>query len=442
MKRLLTGFVLLLAVLFGCYGMLAPAPVGAAPSRPVPEQFHDPVAQLQRKMERGETQLVYTEPGGWLQSVLQQLQVPVSSQSLVFSRTSLQAAHVSPANPRAIYFNDLVYVGWIRGAELIEIAAVDPVLGSVFYTMEQKPSAQPQFIRNERCLQCHGTASTRYVNGPFVRSIYPESDGSGIGNFGSYVTDHTSPFNERWGGWYVTGTHGAQQHLGNTFFTETQTPDDLAQRMNGNLTSLADRVDLRGYASRHSDIVALMVLAHQTQMHNLIVWLDYETRMALHEQADQDKTTGRKSAELTGSARLRVNNAVDEMLKYMLFLDEARLHSVVKGTTSFASEFASQGRRDKQGRSLRDFDLQQRLFRYPCSYLIYSEAFANIPQPARDLLFRKLWLILTGQEQSRNFSSLSVSDRRAVLEILRDTKPDLPAYFHLSSEPQPQSSGN
>ncbi len=413
---------LTVGLLTGGYLIFLPAAAGRAQARP---QAGDPVARLQQRLERGEVRLDYAAPGGWLQSVLKHLGVPVSSQGLVFSKTSLQSNHISPANPRAIYFNDEVYVGWIRGAELLEISAVDPDLGGIFYTLEQRPGAQPKFVRNESCMRCHGTGNTKFVPGHLMRSVYAGTDGFINPETNSFVTDHASPFSDRFGGWYVTGQRGPLQHLGNTFFSG----EVSAGEFTGNLTSLAQTADLSGYASPHSDIVALMVLAHQTQMQNMLVWLGYETRMALHEQAEPGKATRRGAGELPVSNRRRIEYAADETLKYLLFADEAGLPSAVAGTSGFATEFASAGPFDKQGRSLRQFDLARRLFRYPCSYLIYSEAFDRIPQPALDYLYRRLWLVLTNQTQAKEFASLSAADRRAILEILLATKKNLPAYF-------------
>src|SRR5581483_2223214 len=431
MKRFYSFSVLFVGLLIGGYSFFSPSPAIRAQGQPASGDQsvsgNDPVARVQQRIDRGEVRLEYSEPRGWLQSVLNHLRVPVSSQGLVFSKTSLQSNHISPANPRAIYFNDDVYVGWIRGAELLEVSTVDPLLGGVFYTLEQKPAEKPRFVRGESCVRCHLTASTRYMPGHLVRSVYPDSGGVTNAEFGSFVTDHSSRFGNRWGGWYVTGTHGAERHLGNMFFDGVgDNPEHLT---GGNLTRLDRKVDLSGYASPHSDIVALMVMAHQTQMQNLIVWLGYETRMALREQTELDRAAGKPKGEWAASTRRRIHNAADELLRYMLFTDEARLRAPVAGTSGFAAEFAARGPKDKLGRSLREFDLKERLFRYPCSYLIYSEAFDNIPGPALGYLYRRLWLVLTGQVKEKEFAAISAADRKAILEILRGTKKNLPDYF-------------
>lgn len=389
---------------------------------------NDVVARLQQRLARGDVQLEFAETTGYLPSVLKLLEVPVSSQTLVFSKTSLQSTHISPANPRAIYFNDNVYVGWIRGAELLEIAAFDPLLGAELYVLEQKKTAQPRFQLGVGCSGCHVAGNTRFVPGVLMRSIYAASTGSGVGEARSFITDHTSPFPERWGGWYVTGTHGTTKHLGNMFFSGSSDLDDLAALTGGNRQRLD--VDLAGYLSPHSDLVAMMVMSHQTQGQNLISWLGQEARLAAKMQEELDHGARKPVAEWAPNTKFRLTYAVDELLKYLLFVDEATFAEPMVGTNHFAQEFAAQGRRDKQGRSLRDFDLQQRLFRYPCSYLIYTDAFDQLPASALELLYRKLWLVLTGQAQEKAFARLAATTRKEILDILCDTKKNLPDYFY------------
>ncbi len=390
---------------------------------------NDAVARLQQRLERGEVKLEYSETDGYLSSVLKLLNVPVSSQGLVFSKTSFQLFRISPKNPRAIYFNDDVYVGFVRGGDFVELSTADPTLGGVFYMLEQTKTDKPRFVRNNECLQCHASGTTRNVPGHIVRSVFPDERGYPIAHLGSRVIGHTNPLKERWGGWFVTGTHGKEQHLGNQLFTERDQLEKLDLNLGANVTSLEKKVNLVGYLSPHSDIVALMVLEHQTQMHNFLTRLSYETKLALHHNEAMNEALQRPKGELSDSTQRRINNAVDDVLKYLLFVEEAKFAAPIVGTSKFTAEFSARGNKDKQGRSLRDFDLQTRLFRHPCSYLIYSEAFDALPKPALDLLYRKLWLVLTGQAQEKAFAGLSSADRKAVLEILRATKKNLPAYF-------------
>jgi hypothetical protein len=384
---------------------------------------NDPVARLQGRLDRGEVKLSFQKPQGYLLSVLEQLNVPSSSQGLVFSKTNAQRQLIGPATPGALYFNDDVYIGWAQGGDVVEVAAIDPSQGAMFYTLDQRETTHPKFMRREECLQCHASPKTIGVPGLLLRSVFPAADGTPNFQLGTFDTDQSSPLKERWGGWYVTGSHGAQRHMGNVWLDDKEYPGRLDPEIGLNVTSLKSRFDVSGYASPHSDLVALMIMAHQAHLHNLISRVNWETRLALHEQG--------ASAD---AIRERISNAVEILLQKMLLTDEARLEAPVRGTSSFATEFAALGPKDKSGRSLRDLDLNHRMFRYPCSFLIYSEAFDALPKPALDYFYRRLWEVLTGKDNDQVFATVSRSDREAILSILRQTKADLPGYWR-ASEP-------
>jgi hypothetical protein len=246
----------------------------------------DTVARLITKFETGDVALSPDKDGNYLKSLLQALNVPEASQCLVFSKTSLQVHQIGPRNPRAIYFNDTVYVGYVPGSKIIELAAIDPQLGCVFYTFEsdqeaaltdEDEEAEPieidhsAFIRDKgQCLSCHATSRTENVPGVLVRSIYPDRSGRARSGSSSYVTDHRSPLTQRWGGWYVTGHHGSMRHLGNSFATDRQEPQLIDKDSQATLSALPLQVNVTAYLQPTSDIVALMVLEHQTRIHNLI----------------------------------------------------------------------------------------------------------------------------------------------------------------------------
>ncbi|MBN9661410.1 MAG: hypothetical protein J0H49_24660 [Acidobacteria bacterium] len=388
----------------------------------------DAVARLQKRIDSGNVKLRFREGHGYLESILEALTVRPASQVLVFSKTSFQATRIAPKLPRAIYFNDNVAVGWVRGGDVLEFAAVDPRQGVIFYTLDQEATGKPHFDRQDTCLQCHQNGSTVGVPGLLVRSVYPSQSGMPVFQAGSYVTDHRSPLKERWGGWYVTGKHGAQTHMGNAIVQTREGPVTLEP--NGqNVTDLRFRFDTGAYLTPHSDIVALMVLEHQTRMTNLITRVGFEARLALHDNAVMSKFLQQPAEKLSESTVRRINSAAEELVKYMLFAEETRLTEPVTGVSGFAESFARQGPRDGAGRSLREFDLKTRLFRYPCSYLIYSEAFDQMPQPMKDRVYQRLWQILSGQDETPTFASLSSADRRSILEILRATRNGLPDYW-------------
>lgn len=435
MKRLVSKFVLAVGLLSGLF-WLSPSSATRQDQLQDSEaigyrhaESNDPVARLQRRINSGEVKLEYSEKNGYLESILKALKVPSSSQGLVFSKTSFQLHRIMPSSPRAIYFNDELYVGWVRGGDVLELAAVDAKLGGVFYILDQEKTARPRFQRNDECLQCHASNSTRNVPGFLVRSVYPDARGYPIAPLGGFITTHSSSINERWGGWYVSGTHGGERHLGNMRFEEKGAEYNPSQLASQNLTDLEPRFNTQNYLTPHSDIVALMVLEHQTQAHNLIAKLNYETRLALHHQQVMNEALRQSNDELSDSTRRRIRHAAEDLVRYLMFAGEATWQAPIKGVSGFSKEFTAQGLRDKHGRSLRDLDLRNKLFRYPCSYLIYSEAFDALPKPALDELYRQLWLALTGETKDRELAAIPAANLQAVLEILRQTKPNLPAYF-------------
>ena len=390
----------------------------------------NPVSRLQAHLDSGDGKLVYDGGQGYLSSLLKELNVPVSSQTLVFSKTSLQRSRISPRTPRALYFNDDVYVGFCQNGEVLEISAVDPGLGAVFYTLSQEVSESPQFVRqNDNCLLCHGSTNTRGVPGHLVRSVYVDAVGLPVLSMGTHRIDHTSPIEKRWGGWYVTGTHGSQSHLGNLILNSTRQQEPVDNAAGQNVTDLNGRFKTSPYLSQHSDLVALMVLEHQAEAHNLLTRANFQTREALHAEKGLNKDLNEPEGHRWASTTTRIKHACESLVKYLLFCEEAPITTKLRGTTAFAEEFAAKGPRDKKGRSLRDFDLERRLFKYPCSYLIYSPSFDRLPAEAKGQVQKRLWEVLSGKDQSKEFSHLSASDRATILEILRETKFDWPKCF-------------
>ncbi len=389
----------------------------------------DAIARLQKRLDAGEVKLKFEDEHGYLPAVLKALDVPASSQMLVFSKTSMQRDRISPRTPRALYFNDDVYVGFCRLGSVLEIVATDPQLGPVFYTLDQEPAAKPAFQRQtENCLICH-TARSQGTPAHLVRSVFTDSSGHPVLSEGSFRIDHASPLEKRWGGWYVTGKHGAQTHLGNHVVPRRPGPGDLKNTDGLNVTDLKGRIDTGAYLTPHSDIVALMVLEHQAEMHNRLTAANYQTRLA-HRDADvlNDLDNVPRGRLSEGTAR-RVDAAAEQLVQYLLFSGETRLTAELEGTSSFAADFAARGPRDPKGRSLRDFDLKTRLFKYPCSYLIYSEAFDALAESVKSRVYRRLWDVLTGKETGKDYAHLTPADRQAIREILSATKSGLPDYW-------------
>ncbi len=396
-------------------------------SKSTPENV---VSRLQARLEKGEVEWSKETHTGYLRSLLQALGVEVESQTLVFAKTSLQRRLISPERPRALYFNDEIYVGYVTGSHLLEVSVADPAMGAVFFTFDQNTQRLNRQVSD--CMSCHGSSRTGYQPGHLLRSIYPGDDGQPIFRAGSHLTTHESPYEQRWGGWYVSGQHGALRHMGNAF-AEVSDDDSISFDRNSeaNAQDLEKYFDETRYLSPHSDIVAMMVQDHQVHMHNLLAAANYHTRYALHDQRIINEALELDSTELRASTRRRIASIGEKLLRYMLFTEEAPLEDKVRGTTQFAKNFSHRGPHDSKGRSLYQLDLNTRLLKYRCSYLIYTAAFDQLPDPMKMYLHRRLWEILSGQDQSKEYARLGPSTRRTILEIITETKPDLPTYWKL-----------
>ncbi|WP_286177321.1 hypothetical protein [Stieleria mannarensis] len=420
-----------LAILIPCLVCLCGVPCATAqqgnferePINYLDAEVNDPVAQLSRRLQSGETSLQYDDQFGYLPAVLEALDVPTSSQTLVFSKTSLQLHRISPRRPRALYFNDDVYVGYCQRGDVLEFATTDADQGAIFYTLKQTPSQQPpSFVRDRgNCLSCHASSRTQGVPGYLVRSVFADPAGRPKLGSGTFLTDHTSPFEQRWGGWYVTGNHGAMRHMGNTICEGDEYTFD--RDPGANQSTLDEYIDTDDYIAPHSDIVALMVLEHQTQMHNAIAAANYETRQALHQSYQMNELLERPKDHISESAQRRIAASADRVLRYLLMVDEFQLTDTVSGASEFVADFSARSIKDSRGRSLRDFDLETRLFKYPCSYLIYSPAFDALPKQVREQVVSRLIAILEGRDDSGDFDHLTSKMRREILEILVETKP-------------------
>ncbi|HTE39545.1 MAG TPA: hypothetical protein VK629_01875, partial [Steroidobacteraceae bacterium] len=395
------------------------------------ENVSDPTAVLQRKIEAGKAKLVHEKDHGYLKSVLKLLDIPVSSQTLVFSKTSFQYPKISPEHPRALYFNDDVYVGSVHEGKEIEIVSFDARQGAIFYLLHEQKVDKPNFERAELdCTQCHIAAGTRGIPGVLIRSVNPKRNGTLVAGAQSFITDQESPTAERWGGWYATGKL-AEGTMANASAPEGATATAVK------LAPFDQSFDPSSYLARGSDGVALLVLGHQVQMHNLITLTNYKTRIALHALAGKSGAAESTKlavtpaeAELPAGTRSQYERPAEQLLRYLLFSNETPLSNLdandVIGSSAFAREFSARGPRDSKGRSLRDFDLNTRTFRFPCSYLIYSDAFDALPEPSKTYVYRRLLEVLGGEDQDPDFKHLSAHDRRAILEILLETKKGLP----------------
>ncbi len=361
----------------------------------------DAIARLGRRLAEGTATLEYRDQGGYLPSLLELLGIHVDSQVLVFSKTSFQHALINPQNPRALYFNDNVSIGMVPGGVVYEMMALEPSHGLAFYTLDTKKTDHPSFQRRGvECLFCHAPGN-KGAAAMVVASVIPLADGAPAYTSAFIDTiDHRTPFSRRWGGWYVTGTHGSQRHMGNAVASDPEHPLDLDERNSQNVTSLADRFDVHKYLAPTSDIVSLMTLEHQVGATNRLGALGVMYRNAQRSgMSDADAAT--------------IDREVNDVADYLVFKEES-FDAPVQGVSTFTKTFAAEGPRDRQGRSLREFDLHTRLFRYRLSYMIYSDLFEAMPPGLKTRMYARLHDVLSTRDP-------------VAMEIVRETKKDLPA---------------
>jgi hypothetical protein len=394
---------------------------------------HNEIARLQQRLDRGDVRLAYGTAHGYLESLLAALEISPSSQALVFSKTSLQTDAISPQTPRAIYFNDDTYVGWIANSGLLEIVTMDADRGPVFYSLANTDSSGAHLQRETlRCLTCHDSYSEMGGGVPYFlfESTYRVEGQKVLPEVVARETSEATPIAERWGGWYVTGNDNGMVHLGNILAPPSSTPLHHERAYRGSLQTLAGMFDTSAYLTDKSDIVALLVLDHQVSVHNFIIHTNYKSRVLLAiEQPEALAVDGTGAAplhwrDLTQKTQSRLSLMIEPLVRGMLMMDAAPLPRRVAGSSGYSSQFETRGPRDPKGRSLRDLDLRTRVFRYPMSFLIYSEGFDGLPLSVKECVYRRLQEVLTGRDHTTAYNALAPADRQAVLEILKATKPD------------------
>jgi hypothetical protein len=386
---------------------------------------HNAIARLEQRLAAGEAKLTYNAARGYLDSLLAALNIDASSQALVYSKTSLQTGAISAATPRALYFDTDTYVGYVQGSRNLELGTMDSELGQVFYILPNREVAAPQPQRQTlTCLACHDTYELSGGGVPrfLLMSSYVNIRGDQLTHEDNILTTDETPMESRWGGWYVTGQTGKQKHVGNILVKDVQELVQLDSVRRENIDTLDGLFDTKPYLTDKSDVVALLVLQHQVTVQNLLTRANFEVRNAL-------ARVGQKSSALSAKTTGELHQYLDELAKAMLFGDAVPYIDTIRGNSGFAAWFQKQGSKDPQGRSLRDFDLQTRLFRYPLSYLVYTPSFDALPDYARDYVFGKFAAVLQGRDSSASYAFMSAADRRDTLQVLTATKPTFAQYL-------------
>ncbi|MEM7146589.1 MAG: hypothetical protein AAF591_15750 [Verrucomicrobiota bacterium] len=373
--------------------------------------LNDPFTKLKEDLDAGRVTIDQSNDIAFLHDLLAKLDIPVSSQLLVFSTTSLQLRFISPRNPRAIYFNEDVYVGFIPGGR-IEVVSIDPEAGGIFYIFDIPRDRSPPVVeRSNRCMNCHADSDTGDVPGIVLKSVVPGRTGGSLDAFRRNETGHAIPLEQRFGGWHLTGNHNIPKHWGNLIgrFSDgellTQTLEPGSQ------------FNWSNYPVATSDILPHLLLEHQTGFVNRAIEAHYRARTYLHE--GNGRLSPEHAKEMDRQARL--------LTRYLLFADETRLPKAgIEGDPAYIEQFLASRRPDSEDQSLKDLDLNDRLFKYRCSYMIYSAAFQGLPDGFRHQVYRRLQEALDTDSPDPDYRYLPNAEKKAIAKILRETLPDFP----------------
>lgn len=401
---------ILLAITLLCSPGLLAGPIYE--SEPINYYDAPLVDEIAKFFEDGAQGWEYKGQSGFLEDFLDTFDIPRESQVLVYSKTSFQTGKIRPENPRAIYFNKDIYVGWVPGGDFLEVSASSPTTGNNFYSIVGAGTKPELIHETHRCLRCHGGSFTRDIPAPLVRSVFPDLEGQPIFKAGTTVVDHTTPVADRHGGWFITGSEITNR--GNLVFNETERGVD-----GGYVFDMADIRDI-DYPGQGSDLVAMLILEHQSELHRLLAHLSLQTQTALYSQRKFDELLGR-TERLSESTKRQIKSVGDKVLRYMFFTDEAELPRIPVKNSAYAQFFDGNGPKDSEGRSLYDLRLAGRLLEYPFSYMVYSDAFQTLPPEALEYLSLELTEILNPESEYEGFEHVSASEKRAIRQILKET---------------------
>lgn len=418
MRRSIQCWLVLSTLLFGGLGpCLAQTEEDAWDMNEAPHFYpkrtpSDRITRMKEALESGQISLDLGSEKLFLISLLKHLGIPVSSQLLVFSTTSLQLSRISPSSPRALYFSDDLYLGYVPGGR-IEVVSLDPELGGIFYIFDI-PSREKsiRLERSDRCMNCHAGSETGYVPGLTLKSVIPGPSGGSLTAYRIDRSGHDIPIADRLGGWYVTGQGSFTQHQGNV--TGMMSAGTLTRVAN----SPGDRFSWDRYPVATSDLLAHLLLEHQAGFVNRVLGASYRSRSFLFQS----------QGRLTASQETTLERQARDLVRYLLFADEAPLPpGGVAGDGAFKEAFLQDRKRvHGSGESLKDLDLRTRLLKHRCSYMIYSPIFSGMPSDMKDRVYRELKRALTSAGSNGEYSYLGSEEARAIQRILRGTLTDLP----------------
>ena len=371
------------------------------------KQPRDPFTRIKADLESGSLFYDDRKPLGYLESLLGKLKISKHSQQLVFSTTSLQLSRISPRNPRAIYFNEDLYLGYVPGGQ-IEVIGIDPEIGAIPYIFSppagKEKSWHPKAIRSRRCMNCHANSDIGGVPGLLISSVIPGPGGGSIDAFRQTDTGHAIPYDLRFGGWHLTGNHTFPTSWANS--TGVMSKSIVTKISNPPGTFF----NWNRYLVPESEVIANPVLEPQVGFVNRCLGATYRLRefFLLEESKEPAKRT------------VRISQEAVRIVEYVLFSDEAPLPKPISYENSaFAKDFQS------KGDPLRQFNLKDRLMQRRCSYMIRSLSFQGLPEELKNAVFSKIKTVMTvpRSKLSSEFSYFGETERKEINEALEIISP-------------------
>ncbi|MBT3668082.1 MAG: hypothetical protein HN548_11450 [Opitutae bacterium] len=370
----------------------------------------DPFSKFFKNLENGNITLNFNSEKEYLLSLFKELEISPYSQLLVYSTTSLQLSRISPSNPRAIYFGDDIYLGYVPGGQ-IEIIGIDPELGAIPYIFNiprKNDLKHPSIYRSKRCMNCHASQETKGAPGLLLSSVIPGPGGGSIDAFRRGEFGHAVSYEKRFGGWHITGMNP----FTNSWANHTGIMQDGEIKKINNPPGKYFSWDK--YPIGQSDALPHLVLEHQVGFTNLCISISYKFR-EIKSLDEQPKSEEYKEI---------IENETNSLLFYVLFKNEAKLpRNKMRIDSPFAKDFKNSVKPTNQAMLLREFDLEDRIFQLRCSYMIFSNSFEGLPVQIKNQFLKKLRYILSCERKNlpKEYSYLDCEERHKINSILLDS---------------------
>ena len=370
----------------------------------------DPFAQLKNELESKKIDLNFQNEKDYLNWLLNELYISKHSQLLVYSTTSLQLSRISPYNPRAIYFSDDLYLGYVPGGQ-IEVIGIDPQLGAIPYIFDlpQKNEIKhPKIYRSTRCMKCH--ASQEFGGSPslLLSSVIPAHGGGTIDSFRKNSFGHEIQFKDRFGGWHITGHNPFPISWANQIGV-------MSNNKVGRIPNPPGKYfKWEKYPTKSSSIISHLLLEHQVGFTNRCIDIIYRYRELISKTSNLEIDQKRKKFISQGTGKL---------LNYLLFKNEVPLENFrITSNDAFLNDFQTSSNNSSK---LRRLNLKSRLFDYRCSYMIFSNSFSGLPLEFKIELFNQLFKIMAPKQKSvpDEFSYLEEKEREIIHQVLTASFP-------------------